>query len=62
MNSWINGGAGQRGASSEELLSALASQVDRQLVLDLGGEFLEGSGFEDEVPETGFEAQEKSNA
>jgi hypothetical protein len=62
MNSWTNGSRGQRGQSSEELLTALASQVDRQLVLDLGGEFLEGSGFENEVPETGFEQQEESNA
>jgi hypothetical protein len=62
MNSWTNGNAGQRRQSSEELLAGLASQVDRQLVLDLGGEFVEGSGFENEVPETGFEPQEESNA
>jgi hypothetical protein len=62
MNSWTNGSAGQRGQSSKELLTTLASQVDRQLVLDLGGEFLEGSGFEHEVPEAGFEPQEDSNA
>ncbi|MCZ2075578.1 MAG: hypothetical protein HUU41_02945 [Bryobacteraceae bacterium] len=62
MDSWTNGSAGQQGPSSEELLRALASQVDRQLVLDVGGEFLEGSGFEDEVSETGFEPKEESNA
>jgi hypothetical protein len=62
MNFWTNGSAGQPGQSSEELLTALASQVDRQLVLDLGGEFLEGSGFEDEVPKAGFEPEEESNA
>ena len=55
-------GTGQQGASAEGMLSVLASEVDRQLVLDLGGEFLGGSGFENERPESGFEAQEDSNA
>ena len=62
MDSQMNGFAGQQGESTEDLLSALASEVDRQLVLDLGGEFLDGSGFENERPESGFEAQEDSNA
>ena len=62
MDTQMNGFAGQQGESPEDLLSVLASEVDRQLVLDLGGEFLEGSGFENERPESGFEAQEDSNA
>lgn len=62
MDSWTDGIAGQQGGRSKELLTGLASHVDRQLVLDLGGEFLKGSGFEDEVPETGFDPQEEFNA
>jgi hypothetical protein len=61
MNSWTNGRAGQQGESSGELITILASHVDRQLVIDMGGEFLAGSGFEDEVLEAGFE-QEEFNA
>lgn len=35
----------------EEALSALAVEVDRQLILDLGGEFISDSGFEHEIAE-----------
>lgn len=50
-----------REATSGELLATLACQVDRQMVLNFGGEFLEGSGFEHEIPETGFKRQGVSN-
>jgi hypothetical protein len=62
MNSWTNGRAGQQGESSGEPITTLASHVDRQLILDMGGEFLAGSGFEDEVPESAFDQEEESNA
>jgi hypothetical protein len=62
MNGWTNGKAWRQEASSGELLTALAAQVDRQVVLDLGGEFLEDSGFENEFPEAAFERKEESNA
>lgn len=61
MDSMENSRDRQWESTSGELLTALASQVDRQLVLDLGGEFLEGSGFEHDLPETGFERQGASN-
>ncbi|MGH9627776.1 MAG: hypothetical protein ACRD7E_05475 [Bryobacteraceae bacterium] len=62
MNSWTNRGARQQAESSGEPITTLASHVDQQLVLDIGGEFLAGSGFEDEVPEAAFEQGEESNA
>ena len=62
MDSQMNGFAAQQCESTEGLLTVLASEVDRQLVLDLGGEFLDGSEFENESPESGFDAQEDSNA
>jgi hypothetical protein len=55
MNSWTNGRAGQQGESSGEAITTLASHV-------IGGEFLAGSGFEDQVPESAFEQEEESNA
>lgn len=57
-----NGSTPRQCESTEDLLTVLAAEVDRQLVLDLGGEFLDGSGFENERPESGFVAQEDSNA
>ena len=39
----------------------MAAELDRQLVISLGGEFLEGSGFEDEIPEPEFDAEGASN-
>ena len=62
MNLWTNGVAAQQVELSGEPLTTLASHVDRQLVLDIGGEFLARSGFEDEVPEAAFEQEEESNA
>lgn len=60
MDSQANG-IDRQSETKGELLTTLASQVDRQIILDLGGEFLEGSGFEHETPEAGFEQQEASN-
>lgn len=62
MNYWTNGSAGQPWESSEEVLTRLASHLDRQLVVELGGEFLAGSGFEEETPERDFGPEEESNA
>jgi hypothetical protein len=33
----------------------IAAEIDRQLVLNLGGEPLAGSGFEVEIPERDFD-------
>ena len=60
MNLWTDGVAGHQ-RPSEELLTALAAQIDRHLILDIGGEFLDGSGLEGEVPEADFEQEGKSN-
>ena len=65
MNSWTNGApkADPVGIQPPETpLDSLAAEVDRQLVLDLGGEFLDGSGFENELPEPGFETEVQGNA
>lgn len=65
MNSWINGAPNADPIGTQPLttpLDSLAAEVDRQLVLDLGGELLDGSGFETEEPEPDFEAEGESNA
>ena len=65
MNSWINGAPNADPVGippPETSLDSLAAEVDRQLVLDLGGEFLEGSGFETETSEPDFESEGEGNA
>lgn len=65
MNSWINcaPNADPVGTQSPSTpLDSLAAEVDRQMVLDLGGEFLDGSGFETETPEPDFETEGEGNA
>ena len=57
-----NGKPAEPEPASREVLTSLAAEVDRQLVLSLGGELLDGSGFEDEIPETEFGAEGESNA
>ena len=61
MNSWPDSLAGQRRSSPDDLLAALAAEVDQQLVLDIGGELLDGSGLEGEVPEAAFQQEGESN-
>jgi hypothetical protein len=34
----------------------------RQLVLELGGELLNGSGFENDTPDQAFETEDQANA
>jgi hypothetical protein len=41
--------------NSPRTLDIIAVEIDRQLVLNLGGEPLAGSGFEVEIPETDFD-------
>lgn len=64
MSSWINGApdADPVGTTPETPLDFLAAEVDRQMILDLGGEFLDGSGFETETPEPDFETEGEGNA
>jgi hypothetical protein len=65
MNSWINveRNADPIGTQPPDTpLASLAAEVDRQLVLDLGGEFLDDSGFENESPEADFETEVQGNA
>ena len=65
MNSWIIGASNADPIGTQPPhtpLDSLAAEVDRQLVLDLGGEFLDGSGFETETPEPDFEAEGEGNA
>jgi hypothetical protein len=65
MNSWINGAPNADPLGTQPPttpLDSLAAEVDRQLVLDLGGEFLDGSGFEKESPEANFETEGQGNA
>jgi hypothetical protein len=61
MTTWTNGKHGQS-ERSRELLKTLAAEVDRQGVIPLGGEFLGGSGFEDEIPELDLGTEGGSNA
>ena len=65
MNSWINDAPNADPIGTQPPstpLDSLAAEVDRQLVLDLGGESLDGSGFESEPPEPGFETEVQGNA
>lgn len=65
VNSWIDGAPNADPVGTHPPatpLDSLAAAVDRQLVLDLGGEFLNGSGFEAETPEPDFEAEGEGNA
>jgi hypothetical protein len=43
------------GLAGTTTLDILAAEIDRQLVLDLGGEPLAASGFESETPESDFD-------
>lgn len=47
---------------ASESLTLLANEVDRQLVLDLGGEFLKDSGFESETPVEEFQTEDQGHA
>jgi hypothetical protein len=60
MNLWMNGRAHPKEISGE-LLTVVAAQVDRQLVLELGGEFLDGSDLRAKSPRQGFEQEGASN-
>ncbi|MCX6593144.1 MAG: hypothetical protein NTZ56_16630 [Acidobacteria bacterium] len=65
MNSWVNGAPNADPIGTQPPttpLDSLAAEVDRQLVLDFGGEFLDGSGFESEPPEPDFETEVQGNA
>ena len=44
------------------LPDSLADEVNRQLVLDFGGETLNGSGFENDTPDQAFETEDQANA
>ena len=57
MNSWPNDMA-----QAPWLPDSLANEVSRQLVLDLGGELLNGSGFENDTPDHAFETEDQANA
>jgi hypothetical protein len=45
----------QNGLADTKTLDIVAAEIDRQLVLNLGGEPLAGSGFENETAETDFD-------
>jgi hypothetical protein len=45
----------QNGLADTKALDVLAAEINRQLVLNLGGEPLAGSGFEYETPESDFD-------
>jgi hypothetical protein len=45
----------QNGLADTKTLDILAAEIDRQLVLNLGGEPLAGSEFECEIPESDFD-------
>ena len=61
MDQRTNGVAGEPVPSVREFLTGLAAEVDQQIVHVLGGEFLDGSGFEQEVPEANFGREGESN-
>ena len=61
MDQRTNGVTGQPELSVREYLTALVSEVDQQIVLALGGEFLDGSAFERELPEANFIQEGESN-
>jgi hypothetical protein len=56
-----NGITAQPELSVREFLTALAAEVDQQIVHALGGEALNGSGFEHEFPEADLEREGESN-
>jgi hypothetical protein len=56
-----NGKTAQPELSVREFLTALAAEVDQQIVHTLGGEALNGSGFEHEFPEADLEGEGESN-
>jgi hypothetical protein len=57
MNSWPNDTA-----QAPWLPDSLADEVSRQLVLDFGGEVLNGSGFENDTPEPVFKTEDQAHA
>ena len=61
MDRWTNATKGQPELSVRQFLTALATEVDQQIVHALGGETLERSGFEHELPEASFGREGKSN-
>ena len=56
MNSWSNDMP-----QPPWLPDSLADEVSRQLVLELGGELLNGSGFENDTPDQAFETEDQAN-
>ena len=60
MTTWTNGKPGQS-ERSRELLKTFATEFDWQAVISLGGEFLDGSGFDDEIPEPDLGTEGGSN-
>jgi hypothetical protein len=61
MDQPTNGITAEQGLSVREFLTALAAEVDQQIVHALGGEALHGSGFECEFPEANFGREGDSN-
>lgn len=57
MNSWPNDTP-----QAPWLPDSLADEVNRQLVLDFGGQLLDGSGFENDTPDHAFETEDQANA